>query len=162
MLRSLPLCPSCRTTDAKLVSQDNHRSALNGTPIGLPPSTIFRYLCTCGCSFAIAVPILTKRREGTLLLDMTSRFGGRGMIKPMTWTADSWATVWAVRIDSDAERPQCRSQFRRSLEGNRVALCGIMPVELLDLIEKTAASDKSEDFRELAPHPRTFAHRNDP
>jgi hypothetical protein len=79
MLRpSLPLCPFCGETDAKLVSQSNHRSALTGTPIGLPPFTIFRYRCTCGCSFAIAVPALTKPRGGTLPFALAARFGGLG------------------------------------------------------------------------------------
>ena len=78
MLRpSLPLCPFCGRTDAKLVSQSNHRTAINGTPIRLPPSTVFHHRCTCGCSFAITVPQLTKPRRGKLSFTVAGRFGGR-------------------------------------------------------------------------------------
>ncbi len=78
MLRpSLPLCPFCGRTDAKLVSKSNHRSATNGTLIGLPPSTISQYRCTCGCSFSIAVPALKNLPGGMLRFDLESRFGGR-------------------------------------------------------------------------------------
>jgi len=77
MLRPVPLCPFCGRTDAKLVSQSNHRSAINGTPIGLPPSTIFYHHCKCGCSFAIAVRALRKPHGGKLRFDVASRFGGR-------------------------------------------------------------------------------------
>jgi hypothetical protein len=73
---SLPSCPFCGETDAKLVSQSNHRSATNGSPIGLPPSTISQYRCTCGCSFTIVVPALKTLRQGKLRLDVASRFGG--------------------------------------------------------------------------------------
>jgi hypothetical protein len=77
MLRSLPLCPFCGKSDAKLVSQSNHRSATNGTPIGLPPLTVFLHRCTCGCSFSIAVPALTKPRGGKLPFALEGRFCGR-------------------------------------------------------------------------------------
>ena len=78
MLRpSLTSCPFCGKTDAKLVSQSNHRSATNGSRISLPPSTISQYRCTCGCSFAIAVPALKNLPGGNLRFDLASRFGGR-------------------------------------------------------------------------------------
>ena len=78
MLRPLlPLCPFCGGTDAKLVSQSNNRPAINGTPIGVLPATVFLHRCKCGCSFSIKVPAVTKPRGAKLHYTVAGRFGGR-------------------------------------------------------------------------------------
>jgi hypothetical protein len=80
----------------------------------------------------------------------------------MAWTPHRWATVWTLRIELDAGHPQCRSQFRRSIESNIDALREAMPSDLLDLIEKTAASDDADKLRQLLPQLTAFAQQTDP
>jgi hypothetical protein len=75
----------------------------------------------------------------------------------MSWTPHRWATIWAVRLDSYGEHPQCRIQFQRAVRSCREELRAVMPDELLDLIEKAAASDDADELRRLVPRLIDFA-----
>ena len=74
-----------------------------------------------------------------------------GMIATMDRVPAIWAAVWAIRLSASADDPNCRSQFLKSLESIRDPLRELVPAELLDLIEKTAAADSANELRRLVP-----------
>lgn len=79
----------------------------------------------------------------------------------MNWTPDRWAKVWASRLDGSADDPHTRSKFRSFFESNKSQLRGIIPDDLLDFIEETAASENSAALQRLIPLLTNFAKSMD-
>lgn len=48
----------------------------------------------------------------------------------MTWSPESWAYVWAGRLERSADHPGCRSSFGRGIEMCRSDLSSAMPSDL--------------------------------